>query len=151
MRTLARLAVALVAAILLLGGGMFLLGEYGGEVVELHTTDASGTSFETRLWVVDDSGSTWLVAAAPNRAWLAHLRTRPEVHLVRGRDVLHYRAVPVETDEARQRIFWLAARRYGMAFEALALIHHALLGHSPTEAVPIRLEPLEAGRGSARP
>ena len=151
MRTLAWAAGALVAAILLLYGGMILLGEYGGEVVELHTTDASGTTFETRLWVVDDSGFTWLFAAAPNRSWLQHLRTRPEVELVRGRDVLRYRAVPVETDEVRQRIFWLVAKRYGLAFNALALIHHAVLDHPPTEAVPIRLDPLEVGQGSDRP
>jgi hypothetical protein len=36
---------------------MLLLAEYGGEVVDLRTTDASGATFETRLWVVDDSGS----------------------------------------------------------------------------------------------
>ena len=70
MRTLAWLAGALVAVLLLLWGGMLLLAEYGGEVVDLRTTDASGATFETRLWVVDDSGFTWLWAAAPGRRWL---------------------------------------------------------------------------------
>lgn len=147
MRTLAWLAGALVAAFLLLFGGMMLLAEYGGEVVELHTTDASGATLKTRLWIVEDAGVSWLFAARPDRPWLQHLRTRPEVQLVRGGDVVRYRAVPVDTDEARQRIFWLAVKRYGLAFNAVALIHHALLDDPPTEAVPIRLEPLEPGRG----
>ena len=134
MRTLAWLAGALVAVILLLWGGMLLLAEYGGEVVDLRTTDASGATFETRLWVVDDSGSTWLWAAAPGRRWLQRLRTHPEVRIVRGGEVARYRAVPVETDEARQRIGCLTVERYGVAAHALALIHHALLRHPQAEA-----------------
>jgi hypothetical protein len=148
MRTLAWLAGALVAVILLLWGAMLLLAEHGGEVVDLRTTDASGVSFETRLWVVDDSGSTWLWAAAPGRRWLERLRTHPEVQIVRGGEVARYRAVPVETDEARHRIGCLVVERYGLAAHALALIHGALLRHVQTEAVPIRLDPLEAGRGT---
>ena len=92
-----------------------------------------------------------MFAARPDRAWLQHLRTRPEVRVVRGGDVVRYRAVPIETDEARQRVFWLAVKRYGLAFNAVALIHHALLDDPPTEAVPIRLEPLEPNRGGDRP
>ena len=98
MRTLAWLAGTLVAAIVVLWGGRLLLAEYGGEVVDLSTTDASGATFETRLRVVDDSGSTWLWAAAPGRRWLQRLRTHPEVRMVRGGEVARYRAVPVEAD-----------------------------------------------------
>jgi hypothetical protein len=148
MRTLAWLAGALVAAILLLGGGMLLLAEYGGEVVDLRTTDASGETSETRLWVVDDSGSMWLWAAAPGRRWLQRLRTHPEVQIVRGGEVARYRAVPVETDEARQRIGCLTVWRYGVAAHALALIHQVVLRHAQSEAVPIRLEPLETDRST---
>ncbi len=148
MRTLAWLAGALAAVILLLWGSMLLLAEYGGEIVDLRTVDASGETSETRLWVVDDSGSTWLWAAAPGRRWLQRLRTHPEVQIVRGGEVARYRAVPVETDEARQRIGWLTLERYGVAASALNLIHHVLLHHAPTAGVPIRLEPLEAVRST---
>ena len=148
MRTLAWLAGAVVAVILLLWGVMMLLAEYGGEVVDLSTTDASGATLETRLWVVEDSGSTWLLAAAPSRRWLQRLRTYPEVRIVRGGEGARYRAVPVETSEARQRISGLVVERYGVAAHALALIHHALLRHAPTDAVPIRLEPLRANQST---
>jgi hypothetical protein len=87
-----------------------------------------------------------MFAARPDRRWLQHVRTHPEVTVVRGGNVGCYRAVPVETDEARARVFWLALERYGLAFNVVALIHHAFLGDSPTEAVPIRLEPLEPDR-----
>jgi hypothetical protein len=148
MRTLAWLAGALVAVTLLLGGGMVLIAEYGGEIVDLRTTDTSGETSETRLWIVDNSGSTWLWAAAPGRRWLQHLRSHPEVQVVRGGDVARYRAVPVETDEARQRIGCLIVWRYGVAAHALALIHHVVLRHALGEAVPIRLEPLEPDRST---
>jgi len=148
MRTLAWLAGAIVAVILLLGVGMVLLAEFGGEVVDLRTTDASGGTLETRLWVIDDSDSTWLWSAAPGRRWLRHLRTHPEVQVVRGGEIARYRAEPVETDEARQRIGWLTVERYGAAAHALALIHHVVLRHAQTEGVPIRLDPLEPDRSS---
>jgi hypothetical protein len=149
MRTLAWLAGTLVAGILLLWGGMLLLAEHGGEVVDLRTIDASGTAFETRLWVVNDSGSTWLWAAAPGRRWLSRLRTHPEVEIVRGGEVARYRAVPVETDEARQRVGCLVLEHYGTAAHALALLHHALLRHAQSDAVPIRLDPLEVDQRSS--
>jgi hypothetical protein len=133
---------------LFLGGGMLLLAEYGGEVVDLRTTDASGETFGTRLWVVDGYNFTWLWAAAPGRRWLQHLRTNPEVQIVRGGEVARYRAVPVETEKARQRIGCLIVWRYGMAAHALALIHHVVLGHAQSEAVPIRLELLETDRNT---
>jgi hypothetical protein len=145
MRAVVWLAGAFVAAILLLGGGMLLFAEYGGEVVDLRTTDASGEAFETRLWIVDDSGSTWLWAAAPGRRWLQHLRTHPEVQIVRGGAVARYRAVPVETDEARRRIGCLTVWRYGVAAHALAIIHQVVLRHPQNEGVPIRLEPTRNG------
>jgi hypothetical protein len=148
MRVLAWLAGAVVALILLLWGSVLLLAEYGGEVVDLRTTDASGATFETRLWIVDDSGSTWLWAAAPGRRWLERLRARPEVQIVRGAEVTRYRAVPVETGEARQRIGCLTVQRYGLAAHARALIHHVLLRHPQIAAVPIRLDPLEADRSA---
>jgi hypothetical protein len=153
MRTLAWLAGALAAVILLLWGSMLLLAEYGGEIVDLRTVDASGETSETRLWVVDDSGSTWLWAAAPGRRWLQRLRTHPEVQIVRGGEVARYRAVPVETDEARQRIGCLTVWRYGAAAHALQLIHHVVLRHAQSEAVPIRLEPArnEAENAAAAP
>jgi hypothetical protein len=148
-RTLVWLPTALVAVLLLSWGGMLLLAEYGGEVVDLRTTDASGATHETRLWVVEDSGSTWLWAAAPERRWLRRLRAHPEVWVVRGEEVSRHRALPVETDDARQRIGRLLLERYGASAHVLARIHHALLRHDQGEAVPIRLEPLGADRGTA--
>jgi hypothetical protein len=57
----------------------------------------------------------------------------------------------VDADDERQRVSWLALERYGLAFNAVALIHHAVLDDPPTEAVPIRLEPLERDRGGDQP
>jgi hypothetical protein len=149
MKALAWLAGVLLASVLLLAGGILLFAEYGGEVVGLRTTDASGETYETRLWIVDDSGSTWLWAAAPGRRWLQHMRTHPEVQIVRGEEVTRYLAVPVETDEARQRIGCLTVWRYGVAAHALALIHQVVLRHPQNEGVPIRLDPAGDGAENA--
>jgi hypothetical protein len=152
MRTLAWLAGMLVAVILLLvgllWGGMLLISESGVEIAELRTTDASGATFETHLWVVDDSGFPWLWAATPETRWLQRLRTQPEVQLARDGEIARYRAVPVETEEARQRIGCRVVQRYGVPGYAMALIHYGLLRHAESEAVPIRLEPLEADRST---
>jgi len=152
MRTLAWLVGVLVAVILLLvgllWGGMLLISESGVEIVELRTTDALGATFETHLWVVDDSGLPWLWAATPETRWLQRLRTHPEVQLVRDGGIARYRAVPVETEEARQRIGCRVVSRYGVPGYAMGLIHYGLLRRAESEAVPIRLESLEADRST---
>ena len=150
MKRLARLAGgalgAAMLALLLLLGLMLLFAESGVEIVKLRTTDASGATSETRLWVVQDSGYTWLWAATPDRAWVQRLRTHPEVQLVRDGGAVRYRAVPVDTDEARQRIGCRVIWRYGVPAYAMALIHHGILRHDPNAMLPIRLDPLEADR-----
>lgn len=137
---------AVIVAPLLLLGLMIVFAESGVEVVTLRTTDAAGATSDTRLWVVEDSGYSWLWAATPDRAWVQRLRTHPEVQLVRDGGVARYRAVPVESEEARQRIGCRVIWRYGVPAYAMALIHHGILRHAPTAMLPIRLELLEAHR-----
>ena len=61
-KLLLRLAAAAGAALVLLAGGVYLLSEYGGEVVVLRTTDAAEGTRETHLWIVEGAGSAWLRA-----------------------------------------------------------------------------------------
>ena len=94
MKTIGILLGIAVALVLVLGAALFGLGELG-EVVVLKTVDPEGAAHETRLWVIDDSGQTWIRAGDPSSRWLARLRTSPDVELTRGGETRPVRAVPV--------------------------------------------------------
>lgn len=142
MRFLARIAAALLGLILVTVAGIFLLSEVGGEVVVLRTTDEGGRAHESRIWLVEDAGTTWLRAGQPEARWLQRLRAEPEVVLTRGDRESRVRAIPVETPEARARVNGLMARDYGIAEALISLVH------DENQVVPIRLEPhVAAGPG----
>jgi len=141
----ALLATALFAALVVLTSA-FVLDE--GEVVTLQTSNASGASFETSVWVVEDAGSLWLRAGRGNATWLARLRVRPEVTIERHGERRAFHAVPVEDDGARERVNAGMAAKYGAADRILA----RFVDHS--RSVPIRLDPsasAPAGATSAHP
>ena len=125
-----RLAVALAAAVVLFGAGTWLALE-GQEVAVLHT--ASGG---TRLWPVEDAaGTTWIEAGNPERSFYRDLRASPDVTLERGGVVRPYRAVPVETPEAHERVRRLLAAKYGFADRWIGILVDT------SRSVAIRLEP----------
>jgi hypothetical protein len=111
-----------------------MIAAESGEGVVLHTTDASGGSQETRLWVVDDDGHPWLRAGNPLSGWLLRLERRPDVEVTRGGQTLAVRGVPVP--EARDRIDARMREKYGWADAYISLL---LAGRS--QSVPVRLDP----------
>lgn len=82
-----RFAIVLIGMALLFGalvGAAYLLIE-SGEVVVLHTMDAQGSTFETRLWVVDYQGRPWVGTTDPSHTtWVPRLRSNPKVEFERG-------------------------------------------------------------------
>ena len=72
-----RLAIIAFGAALLFGtliGVAYLLIE-SGEVIVLHTTDGQGSTFQTRLWVVDHQGRPWVGTTDPSHTtWVARIR-----------------------------------------------------------------------------
>jgi hypothetical protein len=132
LRWLVRLLLA-VFALAVLVIGLEMVAAESGEVVVLRTTDDSGATHETRLWVVEHEGRSWLRAGNPEFRWVAHLRARPEIEVVR-RDVPQaFRATP--TVEAREPVNRLMREKYGWADAYIS----ALFGRD--DAVPIRLDP----------
>ena len=140
MKTLAKLGGVLLALVLLVGGGILLISELGGEVVTLRTTDESGAVHETRLWIVEHDGSVWLRAGQPASRWLLELRERPDVEVVRAGETVRYHATPVQTAEAREAINRRMAEGYGAAERIIQYLH------DETEVVPVRLDPHVAAR-----
>ncbi len=106
--------------------------EWGGEVVELRTTDGIGATQTTRLWIVDDQGNLWLRAGRASSGWLERVRVHPVVELVRGGTTAEYNASPVP--EAAERINALMAEKYGVADWLIGLLR------SRDDVVPVRLD-----------
>ena len=111
MRTALRVLGLLATVAALAVVAHLALIEIGHEVVTLRTPRADGTWQSTRLWIVDDGGSAWLHSAGA--AWAKRFEGDPIVEVVRGGNVLRYRAYPVPGPHPR--IHELLREKYGLA------------------------------------
>lgn len=108
----------------------------GGDVAVLRTQDAGGSWRETRVWWADaEAGALWIEAATPDRPWLLDMRRHPEVVLDRGAESRHWRATPVESDEARAAVRALLRDKYGWADAWVGLFQDT------SQSVAVRLDP----------
>ena len=119
----------------LLLGAVTLVALEGREVVVLTTTDGQGHRRETRAWVGDRDGFTWIEAANPQREFYRHIVMHPDVELRRGGTVRSYHAVPMPQPQGHELIRRLLAEKYGWADCWIGLL--ADTSHS----IAIQLEP----------
>ena len=130
-----RLLIA-VATLLALAVGYVLahwaLIETGREVIVLRTREPDGTWLETRLWIVDDGGFSWLHGA--NSRWMANLKARPLVELVRVGETRALRAtvIPGPHPNIHERL----RAKYGVADWWVRTVHP-----DDEHTAPVRLEP----------
>ncbi len=134
MKHVARIVGALLALAVLFVASIFAASEMGREVVSVTTWEADGTPVETRLWVVEDEGYSWLRAGVPTSSWLLRIEDNPKVHVGRGDAVLDLRAVPVRDPERRDRIHALMREKYGWTDAWISLIRDG------SQSVAVRLE-----------
>lgn len=125
--------VAVVLGIALLGFLVQGVASESGEVVVVRTLDDAGEKHETRLWIVDDEGVSWLRAGTPGAGWFARLQARPEIEVVRGAETLRVRGVAEPA--RREHVDELMRRKYGWADAYISAV--VTRGGS----VPVRLEP----------
>ncbi len=135
MRKLRLAGGILLAIVVLLSGSMLVASEQGEEIVTLTTFEEDGSAVETRLWVVDDAGSSWLRAGVPSSGWLARIEQRPVIEVERAGQKGRHRAVPVREPAARDRIHALMRAKYGFADRWISLMRDSI------ESVPVRLDP----------
>ncbi len=135
MRGLLRILLLLVALGVLFLAVIFGASEMGGETVTLETTDADGGTVETRLWVVEYDGSSWLRAGVPTSGWLARVEANDSVAVTRGGEKRRYRAVPVHDPAARDAVHLANRRKYGWADQVVSVIRDG------SKSVPVRLDP----------
>lgn len=126
-------ALVVVFAIPLLAFLVRGIAAESGEVVVVRTQDSAGNPQETRLWVVDDEGASWLRAGTAAAGWLARIEGQPEIEVVRGDETLLVRGVP--DPSRRQRTNELMREKYGWADAYITFLF------SPSDSVPIRLVP----------
>lgn len=102
----------------------------------LRTFDDDGKAHESRMIVIDDGDTTWVQSGHHFRGWYQRLRRNPKVELVRGGELLRYRAVPLDTPEAKANMKELLIKRTGTA--GYYAIRTVLLF---AEVKPVRLDP----------
>ena len=109
--------------------------ETGREVIVLRTEQPDGSWLETRLWIVDDGGFSWLHGNADSR-WEQNLEARPIVEVVRAGETLRYRAtqVPGPHPKLHERL----REKYGVADWWVRTV-----GADGPSTRPVRLERLD--------
>lgn len=130
-RLLLGVAGLLGVAVLLVLGHLALI-EVGREVVTLRTRSPDGSWRETRLWIVDDAGSSWLHSGGAD--WARRFEGDPIVELDRGGETRRYRAHAVPGPHPR--IDRLLREKYGLADRWVRFI----APDSP-EVLVVRLDP----------
>ena len=127
----------IVLWILLLGAvfvGLQVIATESGEVVVLRTfTD--GETQETRLWIVEDHGASWLRAGSPEAGWYRRILENPDIEVERGSELHEYRAFPMEGGHAVDRVNAAMFEKYGWAEAYIGLMIDR------SRSVAIRLDP----------
>lgn len=117
-----RLGLGAALVLLLATGVVTLLALEGNEVAVLHTTDARGGVHETRVWVADDAGATWIEAANSERPFLRALNENPRVTVQRDGASRACQATVLSNPEGHERIRRLLSVKYGWADRWIGLL-----------------------------
>lgn len=131
-RVLAGIGILVAACIGLVLGHLAMI-EIGREVVTLRTPLPDGGWRRTRLWIVDDQGSSWLHSAGAD--WQARFAGDPVVEVERGGEIRRYRAHAVPGPHPA--VDRLLREKYGLADRWVRF-----LVPCNEETVPVRLDPL---------
>jgi hypothetical protein len=109
---LRRLVLIALSGLFLLALGTYIAGEQT-EVAVLRTHDDAGQPFDTKMWVVDVDGSSYVRIGRPGRGWGERAKTHPEVDLIRGDVTVPCTAAVVEDPALRAKIDDAFAAKYG--------------------------------------
>lgn len=110
--------------------------EVGREVIALRTQEPDGGWLETRLWIVDDGAVSWVHGG--DSRWMANLKARPIVEVVRGGETRRYRATAVPGPHPR--VHELLRAKYGVADRWVRFV-----GADTESTMPVRLELVPPG------
>jgi len=117
-----RVALTVLLAVGALFALITLLALEGREVVVLRTTDAHGKTRETRVWIADQDGVSWIEAANADRPFYRDILEQPGIELVRHGESHVFRAAPVPGREGHDLIRRLLSEKYGLADRWIGLL-----------------------------
>ncbi len=101
----------------------------------LRSFDAAGNAQETVLGLLQDDDTLWVESGHWFRGWYNRVLEHPDVELVRAGQSGAYRAVPVDTPEAVERVKELMGKGSGAGY----YVGRTMLLWAPIK--PIRLDP----------
>ena len=130
MKIVFRLLIGLVLALAALMTLQIIASE-SGEVVLVSSRDADGAMQETRLWVVEYEGASYLRSGSPMAGWYQRMQANPDVEVTRDERTFLAQARPDVS--LREPINALMREKYGWADQFIAL----MFGRD--DAIPIRL------------
>jgi hypothetical protein len=133
MRSIAQAALLLVVVAAGLVLAHLALIEIGREVVTLRTQRPDGSRSETRLWIVDDGGSSWLHSGGAG--WRERFAGDPVVELERSGTTRRYRAHA--QPGPHPRVDRLLRDKYGLADRWVRV-----LAPDREDTLAVRLDPL---------
>lgn len=111
--------------------------EPGNAEAVLVTFGEDGQRYESRMIVIEDGETLWVQSGHHFRGWYHRLRRNPSVELDRGGERRPYRAVALETPEAKAHMREMLIERVGLA--RFYLIRGFLLF---ADVKPVRLDPV---------
>ncbi|MBW2267298.1 MAG: hypothetical protein JRH16_01885 [Deltaproteobacteria bacterium] len=138
MKVVRNLTIALAAYValgLMLDASLGYFQPQSDSTVVLRSFDAEGGVQETVLHLLDDDGQLWVESGQWFRGWHDRVVANPDVELVRDGETAAYRAVPLDTPEALDRITQLMGRGDGIGY----YLSRTLLLWAPIK--PVRLDP----------
>ena len=133
---LRRLALIALSGLFLLALGTYLAGERT-EVAVLRTHDDAGAPYETKMWVVDVDGHSYVRIGRPGRGWGERAKAHPDVELIRGGVTTPCTATVVEDPALLRRIDEAFASKYGWVDWWYGVVVRS-------HAVPLQLDPRPA-------
>src|SRR5262245_7978524 len=137
---IATIAIAIYVALgLALDAAIGYFQPQRGNTAVLRTFDEKGQPRDTVLSLLDDGGTLWVESGHWFRGWYHRVRSNPDVELVRGGETRPYRAVPVDTPEALERVQKLMGRGRGAGY----WVGRTMLLFAPIK--PVRLDPRAPG------
>jgi Uncharacterized protein conserved in bacteria (DUF2255) len=131
--------ISFVLALLVTVGVLTYVAGEMTEVAILRTYDKGGAPHDTKLWVVDYNGTSWVRVGKPRRLWYRRLLRRPSVELRRGPHTYSVTAHAHTDLETRQALDQRFREKYGL----VDWWYGVLIRRG---AVPIQLEPRDSAR-----
>jgi hypothetical protein len=109
--------------------------ELGGEVVTLDRSEANGEVSPVRIWIVDQSGTSWIEHGDAESFWMTDLTESAAVVLSREGKKMSYIGTP--DHDSHDLYHKLRQEKYGWADGFIALLTG---GDAECSGLPVRLQ-----------